>query len=275
MKKFIITTLLLLVCQAPQVNAINYVTTQSEGTQEQDTNTMTEATQTEEPANDEQLSQEHIIIQMSADGYVSSHGDHYHFYNGNVPEDGVFSDKLLAPADYIFNETDVVSKVENGAVVSIDGKYYLYYESTELASALRSEDEVILQAAGLSPQDAKFVHELRQPLGLSEDSAIKVLTQQNLSDLLEEKEKQVALVVYPLVTGFVAMFEGQLYYLNQQLSPDFTYWDELQASEDAEGDLIAIAETGLSLLVTDKGNRLTANSSISHWMTLEEYTRGE
>lgn len=43
-------------------------------------------------------------------GYVTSHGDHYHYYNGKVPFDALFSAELLMKAlNYQPKDQDIVS----------------------------------------------------------------------------------------------------------------------------------------------------------------------
>lgn len=43
-------------------------------------------------------------------GYVTSHGDHYHYYNGKVPFDALFSEELLMKApNYQPKDQDIVS----------------------------------------------------------------------------------------------------------------------------------------------------------------------
>lgn len=43
----------------------------------------------------EGIQAEQIVIKITDQGYVTSHGDHYHYYNGKVPYDALFSEELL------------------------------------------------------------------------------------------------------------------------------------------------------------------------------------
>ncbi|MDX5014667.1 pneumococcal-type histidine triad protein, partial [Streptococcus suis] len=44
---------------------------------------------------EEGISAEQIVVKITDQGYVTSHGDHYHFYNGKVPYDAIISEELL------------------------------------------------------------------------------------------------------------------------------------------------------------------------------------
>ncbi len=51
-----------------------------------------------------------IVIKITDQGYVTSHGDHYHYYNGKVPFDALFSEELLMKApNYQPKDQDIVS----------------------------------------------------------------------------------------------------------------------------------------------------------------------
>lgn len=69
---------------------------------------------------------EQIVVKITADGYVTSHGDHYHFYNGQVGHDALFSKNLLVAADYVFDPSHVVAEVADGHVIKIGEDYRLY-----------------------------------------------------------------------------------------------------------------------------------------------------
>lgn len=44
---------------------------------------------------EEGISAEQIVVKITDDGYVTSHGDHYHYYNGKVPYDAIISEELI------------------------------------------------------------------------------------------------------------------------------------------------------------------------------------
>ena len=39
----------------------------------------------------EGINAEQIVVKITDQGYVTSHGDHYHYYNGKVPYDAIIS----------------------------------------------------------------------------------------------------------------------------------------------------------------------------------------
>lgn len=70
---------------------------------------------------------EQIVVKITDQGYVTLHGDHYHFFNGKVPYDAIISgDLILRDTNYVFNQADVVSEVKDGYILKVNGQYYLY-----------------------------------------------------------------------------------------------------------------------------------------------------
>ena len=49
----------------------------------------------DEVSKKEGINAEQIVIKITDQGYVTSHGDHYHYYNGKVPYDAIISEELL------------------------------------------------------------------------------------------------------------------------------------------------------------------------------------
>ena len=43
----------------------------------------------------EKTQAEQIVIKITDDGFVTSHGDHFHYYSGKVPFDAIFSEELI------------------------------------------------------------------------------------------------------------------------------------------------------------------------------------
>ena len=75
----------------------------------------------------EGIKAEQIVIKITDQGYVTSHGDHYHYYNGKVPYDALFSEELLMKdPNYQLKDADIVNEVKGGYIIKVDGKYYVY-----------------------------------------------------------------------------------------------------------------------------------------------------
>ncbi|HEL0620971.1 pneumococcal-type histidine triad protein [Streptococcus equi] len=91
-----------------------------------------------EVSKEEGIAAEQIVVSISDDGFVTSHGDHYHFYNGEVPYDSLFSSELLPPKDYQFDQKDVINEVKNGYVIKTDDHYYFYLKDNNHQENLRS-----------------------------------------------------------------------------------------------------------------------------------------
>ena len=91
----------------------------------------------------EGIQAEQIVIKITDQGYVTSHGDHYHYYNGKVPYDALFSEELLMKApNYQLKDGDIVNEVKGGYIIKVDGKYYVYLKDAAHADNVRTKDEI-------------------------------------------------------------------------------------------------------------------------------------
>ena len=91
----------------------------------------------------EGIQAEQIVIKITDQGYVTSHGDHYHYYNGKVPYDALFSEELLMKdPNYKLKDGDIVNEVKGGYIIKVDGKYYVYLKDASHADNVRTKDEI-------------------------------------------------------------------------------------------------------------------------------------
>ena len=91
----------------------------------------------------EDIQAEQIVIKITDQGYVTSHGDHYHYYNGKVPYDALFSEELLMKdPNYQLKDGDIVNEVKGGYIIKVDGKYYVYLKDAAHADNVRTKDEI-------------------------------------------------------------------------------------------------------------------------------------
>lgn len=91
----------------------------------------------------EGIQAEQIVIKIIDQGYVTSHGDHYHYYNGKVPYDALFSEELLMKdPNYKLKDGDIVNEVKGGYIIKVDGKYYVYLKDVAHADNVRTKDEI-------------------------------------------------------------------------------------------------------------------------------------
>ena len=91
----------------------------------------------------EGIKAEQIVIKITDQGYVTSHGDHYHYYNGKVPYDALFSEELLMKdPNYQLKDQDIVNEVKGGYIIKVDGKYYVYLKDIAHADNVRTKDEI-------------------------------------------------------------------------------------------------------------------------------------
>src|SRR3712207_9446329 len=88
---------------------------------------------------EEGISAEQIVVKITDQGYVTSHGDHFHFYNGKVPYDAILSEELLmTDPNYQFKQSDVVNEILDGYIIKVDGKYYVRSEERRVGKECRS-----------------------------------------------------------------------------------------------------------------------------------------
>ncbi|MFS8939778.1 pneumococcal-type histidine triad protein, partial [Streptococcus mitis] len=97
----------------------------------------------------EDIQAEQIVVKITDQGYVTSHGDHFHYYNGKVPFDAIFSEELLMKdVNYQLKDADIVNEVKGGYIIKVDGKYYVYLKDVAHADNVRSKDEIERQKQG-------------------------------------------------------------------------------------------------------------------------------
>ena len=91
----------------------------------------------------EGINAEQIVIKITDQGYVTSHGDHYHYYNGKVPYDAIISEELLMKdPSYQLKDSDIVNEIKGGYVIKVDGKYYVYLKDAAHADNIRTKEEI-------------------------------------------------------------------------------------------------------------------------------------
>lgn len=91
----------------------------------------------------EGINAEQIVVKITDQGYVTSHGDHYHYYNGKVPYDAIISEELLMKdPNYQLKDSDIVNEIKGGYVIKVDGKYYVYLKDAAHADNIRTKEEI-------------------------------------------------------------------------------------------------------------------------------------
>ena len=91
----------------------------------------------------EGINAEQIVIKITDQGYETSHGDHYHYYNGKVPYDAIISEELLMKdPNYQLKDSDIVNEIKGGYVIKVEGKYYVYLKDAAHADNIRTKEEI-------------------------------------------------------------------------------------------------------------------------------------
>ena len=97
----------------------------------------------------EKIQAEQIVVKITDEGFVTSHGDHFHYYNGKVPYDAIFSEELiLRDPTYQLQQSDIVTQVRDGYIIKKDGTYYLYLTDPKHTLNVRSVEEIAQQKNG-------------------------------------------------------------------------------------------------------------------------------
>lgn len=109
----------------------------------------TESQTPDQVSKKEDIQAEQIVVKITDQGYVTSHGDHFHYYNGKVPFDAIFSEELLMKdANYQLKDADIVNEIKGGYIIKVDGKYYVYLKDATHADNIRTKDEIERQKQG-------------------------------------------------------------------------------------------------------------------------------
>lgn len=142
----------------------------------------------------EKTQAEQIVIKITDEGFVTSHGDHFHYYSGKVPFDAIFSEELiLRDPTYQLQEADIVSKVKDGYIIKRAGKYYLYLKDAQHTVNVRSIEEIAQQHKGGAKEEGETgsvqassshkagkTRDFRQPSqAMKEGKTLEMLTAKN------------------------------------------------------------------------------------------------
>ena len=134
--------------QEEQKNRVSYIEdTGSAKKTNKETNGVIESLSPEEVSAKENISAEQIVVKITDEGYVTSHGDHFHYYNGKVPYDAIFSEELLmTDPQYVLQDSHIINEVKNGYIIKVDGRYYLYLSDKQKRDNIRNKEEIARQS---------------------------------------------------------------------------------------------------------------------------------
>nr|WP_303942786.1 pneumococcal-type histidine triad protein [Streptococcus infantis] len=91
----------------------------------------------------EGIEAEQIVVKITDQGYVTSHGDHFHYYNGKVPFDAIFSEELVMKnPSYQLRDEHIVNEIKGGYIIKVDGKYYVYLKNASQAENIRTKEQI-------------------------------------------------------------------------------------------------------------------------------------
>ena len=204
----------------------------------------------DEVSKKEGINAEQIVIKITDQGYVTSHGDHYHYYNGKVPYDAIISEELLMKdPNYQLKDEDIISEIKGGYVIKVDGKYYVYLKDAAHADNVRTKEEINRQKqehsqhreGGTSANDGAVALARSQGRYTTDDGYIF-----NASDIIED-------------TGdaYIVPHGNHYHYIPKS---------ELSASELAAAEAFLSGRSGQSNTPTyRRTNNNSASSDIDRW----------
>lgn len=204
----------------------------------------------DEVSKKEGINAEQIVIKITDQGYVTSHGDHYHYYNGKVPYDAIISEELLMKdPNYQLKDEDIVSEIKGGYVIKVDGKYYVYLKDASHADNVRTKEEINRQKQehsqhrerGTSANDGAVALARSQGRYTTDDGYIF-----NASDIIED-------------TGdaYIVPHGDHYHYIPKS---------ELSASELAAAEAFLSGRSGQSNTPTyRRTNNNSASSDVDRW----------
>ena len=204
----------------------------------------------DEVSKKEGINAEQIVIKITDQGYVTSHGDHYHYYNGKVPYDAIISEELLMKdPNYQLKDEDIISEIKGGYVIKVDGKYYVYLKDAAHADNVRTKEEINRQKqehsqhreGGTSANDGAVALARSQGRYTTDDGYIF-----NASDIIED-------------TGdaYIVPHGDHYHYIPKS---------ELSASELAAAEAFLSGRSGQSNTPTyRRTNNNSASSDIDRW----------
>ena len=204
----------------------------------------------DEVSKKEGINAEQIVIKITDQGYVTSHGDHYHYYNGKVPYDAIISEELLMKdPNYQLKDEDIVSEIKGGYVIKVDGKYYVYLKDAAHADNVRTKEEINRQKqehsqhreGGTSANDGAVTLARSQGRYTTDDGYIF-----NASDIIED-------------TGdaYIVPHGDHYHYIPKS---------ELSASELAAAEAFLAGRSGQSNTPTyRRTNNNSASSDVDRW----------
>ncbi|PNK71388.1 histidine motif-containing protein [Streptococcus sp. FDAARGOS_256] len=204
----------------------------------------------DEVSKKEGINAEQIVIKITDQGYVTSHGDHYHYYNGKVPYDAIISEELLMKdPNYQLKDSDIVNEIKGGYVIKVDGKYYVYLKDASHADNVRTKEEINRQKqehsqhreGGTSANDGAVALARSQGRYTTDDGYIF-----NASDIIED-------------TGdaYIVPHGDHYHYIPKS---------ELSASELAAAEAFLSGRSGQSKAPTyRRTNNNSASSDVDRW----------
>ncbi|EIC75572.1 pneumococcal-type histidine triad protein [Streptococcus oralis] len=205
----------------------------------------------DEVSKKEGINAEQIVIKITDQGYVTSHGDHYHYYNGKVPYDAIISEELLMKdPNYQLKDEDIVSEIKGGYVIKVDGKYYVYLKDATHADNVRTKEEINRQKQehsqhrerGTSANDGAVALARSQGRYTTDDGYIF-----NASDIIED-------------TGdaYIVPHGNHYHYIPKS---------ELSASELAAAEAFLSGRSGQSNTATyRRTNNNSTSSDVDRWI---------
>lgn len=241
---------------AQQERTMNYVDGAEESSQESSSEptSMVETRSQDQVSMDEGIAAEQIIVKITDKGYVTSHGDHYHFYTGEVPFDSIFLEGLVDQGETPQEEA-IVSEVKDGWIIEDQGQFKVWLKKGLEAETVRTTEELTAQANGVDPKDARAISDIKGKLQVSEDALLIAKPDKTPKEVAQESdESSTHVVVYISEKHFVTTYGMDFYLFEGQVPKDIKFSDALLTAEDYQlnpKDIVSDIDGGHIVKVDD------------------------
>lgn len=190
----------------------------------------------EQVSMDEGIAAEQIIVKITEDGYVTSHGDHYHFYSGDVPFDAIFVESIVTDAKEA-PESDRVSEIQEGWIIKEDDQLKVWLNNGKDSPSVRTTEELTLQANGVDPEDAKRIVALKRQLQVSEESLLIPEIDKTPEEVTKEKDSdEKHVVIYVTDKYFVTMHDIDFHLFAGQVPDNIKFSEHVLPPADYQWD---------------------------------------
>ncbi len=280
------SALALMLIGAPFIQTIhaeeNYQMNYIEGTEEDSSDDATNASTAVETESrtqdqvsmDEGIAAEQTVVKITSDGYVTSHGDHYHYYSGQVPAESIFIETLVWSEDGEPSKDQQQYEIEGGWIVKDQDSYFVYFSDTEDTTKIRTTDELMLQSKGIHPKDAKAIVDMKNHTQVNEEALLISEIDRTPEEVAKEKDIESEHIIMYVTDEVYVTSHGIDYHLfNGQIPKDTLIYEQVLTPLDYklnDEDVVYEIDGGAVVKIDDKDYVYLKDRDSNRFVTLEQ-----